>query len=196
MTVRTIHLVRHLPTDGSPRGRIDRGDVDAWLASEDDRGIVAGSEASAELRDVVAACRHLRVSPLRRAQETAATALAELDESARPEPVTLPDLREAPLPVLHLPVLRLPMDAWDVGARLAWMAGWSGGVESRRSCDRRASSAAGELHRLAADGPVTAIAHGFLNVMVARHLRRLGWFGPRIPAHHNGAVTAYTLGAT
>lgn len=192
-----VHLVRHLPTPSTPTGRISRGELSDWLEDENDRGIRADAAVPAELSDAVAASSHLLVSPLRRAQETAALVLAGLTNGDAPSVVTIDELREAPLPVLGPRRLRLrvPLDAWDVLCRTAWLAGWSGGVESRRQVSARVREVATQLDHLVepgSDTTVTVIAHGFLNAMLAQRLRRTSWSGPRLPSHHHGQPTAYT----
>jgi broad specificity phosphatase PhoE len=109
----------------------------------------------------------------------------------RPELTVVDDLVEIPLPVLPVPVLRLPLDAWDAAARAAWLAGWSGGVESRREAMARGRRVARLLDDLAAGGPVVAVGHGFTNIVVARELRRLRWQGPRLPDHRNGGLSTF-----
>ena len=193
---RRIHLVRHLPTAGTPPGWLDRDGLAAWFASEGLRGIVAGAEPSAALVAAVAASDRVLVSPLARARATADAALARVAPAARP-PVTVdPDLVEIPLPVLPVPRLRLPLDAWDAAARVAWLAGYAGGVESRPEALARGRRVAGRLAALALDGAgtVAVVAHGFTNILLARELRRLGWDGPRLPDHGNGTVTTYRSG--
>jgi broad specificity phosphatase PhoE len=192
----TVHLVRHLPTDGAPRpdAWLDHRSFAAWLAEEGDRGIVADARPSDRLVGLVGGSRHLLVSPLARAQATAGAVLDRLAAEARPEVVTVDDLVEAPLPPVPVSVVRLPPDAWDVVARVAWLLGYAGGVEPRRDAVRRAARVARRLGELAPAGTVTVIAHGFTNVLVGRELRRLGWQGPRLPDHHNGAATTYRYG--
>jgi broad specificity phosphatase PhoE len=191
-----VHLVRHLPTDGTPRPGtwLDQRGFAAWLAQEGERGIIADARPSARLVGLVGASRHLLVSPLARAQATAAAVVDRLAADARPPVVTVDDLVEAPLPPVPLPRVRLPADAWDVVARVAWLLGYSGPVEPRRDAVGRARRVAGRLGELAPSGTVTVIAHGFTNVLVGRELRRLGWQGPRLPDHHNGAATTYRYG--
>jgi broad specificity phosphatase PhoE len=192
----TVHLVRHLPTDGAPRPGtwLDHRGFAAWLAEEGDRGIRVGACPSDRLVGLVAGSPHLLVSPLARAQATAAAVLGRLAVDARPPVVTVDDLVEAPLPPVPVPVVRLPPDAWDVVARVAWLLGYAGRVEPRRDAVRRARRVAVRLGELAPSGTVTVIAHGFTNVLVGRELRRLGWQGPRLPDHHHGAVTTYRYG--
>jgi broad specificity phosphatase PhoE len=191
-----IHLVRHLPTEGTPAGWLDRDGLRAWFATEGARGIVAGAQPRPELVALVAASDRVVVSPLARARATADAVLARMAPAARP-PVTVdPDLVEIPLPVLPVPRVRLPLDAWDAAARIAWLAGWAGGVEARPAARARGRRVARRLDRLAADGAttLTVVAHGFTNILLAHELRRLGWAGPRLPAHGNGAATTYRRG--
>lgn len=189
----TIHLVRHLATEGSPASWLDRDELRAWFASEGARGITADSVPSGALVAAVRASRLLVVSPLARARATADAVLARIDETARPEVTVDDDLVEIPLPLLPVPRVRLPLDAWDVAARTAWLLGYAGEVESRSEAAARGRRVAARLAALAHPGgsPVAAIAHGFTNILVAHELRRLGWSGPRLPDHHNGGCTTY-----
>jgi broad specificity phosphatase PhoE len=189
---RRIHLVRHLPTEGSPATWLDRRGLQAWFDTEGGRGIVAGFRPSAELVRAAGESRHVVVSPLGRAQATADAVLGALGPGERPEVITDPDLVEIPLPTVPLPWVRLPLDAWDAACRTAWLLGWSGRVESRGDAFRRARRVAERLDRLATRGPVTAIGHGFTNILVARGLRRRGWIGPRLPDHRNGGTTTFS----
>jgi len=189
--VNPVHLVRHLPTAGAPASWLDRDGLRAWFATEAERGITADARPSDDLVALVAGTRHLVVSPLARAQATARAVLDRLAPDARPAVVTDDDLVEIPLPVLAVPGIRLPLDAWDAAARIAWLAGWSGGVEPRSEAFARVRLVAGRLAGLAATGTVAAVGHGFTNIALARELRRLGWSGPRLPDHRNGGTTTY-----
>ena len=185
--------MRHLPTEGTPAGRIDRHQLAARLDTANGQGIRSDATVSSTLHAAVAGSTSLVVSPLLRAQQTAAVVLALLaDEAAAPTVVTMSGVREAPLPKLKFRP-RLPLDAWDVLSRAAWMLGYSGGVETRAEAVVRARRAAVEIERLAVHGPVTVIAHGYFNLMLAAQFRARGWRGPRFPNHRNGAVTRYTL---
>jgi broad specificity phosphatase PhoE len=188
-----IHLVRHLATEGAPATWLDRAGLQAWFDVEGARGITAGSAPSRRLVAAVAASRPLLVSPQERAQATARSVLAARGPDAGPGPVVItdPDLIEIPLPVLPMPGVRLPLDAWDAACRTAWLLGYRGRIESRGEAVARARRAAERAAGLAEAGRVTVIGHGFTNILLARHLRRLGWCGPRLPDHRNGGVTSY-----
>jgi broad specificity phosphatase PhoE len=189
---RSIFLVRHLPTAGRPTGRIDRDRLASWLAGEDGWEIALDASVAAAFSEAVTASVHLVVSPATRAQQTATTVLATVPRGHAPEVVTLEELREAPLPVVAIPWLRAPLDLWGVVARSAWFLGCSDGVEPRTMVAARARRAARALDHMSGDGPVTVVAHGFFNIMLAGQLRRLGWSGRRLPRHRHGAVNPYT----
>ncbi|MFP5390481.1 MAG: histidine phosphatase family protein [Gammaproteobacteria bacterium] len=82
---------------------------------------------------------------------------------------------EAALPWAPWRGLRLPVAAWAGVARLLWLAGWSGQVESRRAARLRAAWCARRLAELAADGPVLLVGHGIMNRMIAAELCAGGW---------------------
>src|SRR5918995_262567 len=69
--VNPVHLVRHLPTAGAPASWLDRDGLRTWFATEVERGITADALPSDDLVALVAATRHLVVSPLARARATA-----------------------------------------------------------------------------------------------------------------------------
>jgi len=187
----TVHLVRHLATEGTPTERLDRHELQAWLDREVACGIRVEARPSDELVALVAGSRHLLVSPLARARATASAVLDRLPAGTHPEVTTDEDLHEAPLPVLPMPRLRLPIDAWDILCRTAWLLGYKGNVEPRRQAVDRARRVAHRLGDLTATGTTSVIAHGFTNILVARELRRLGWNGPRLPNHDNGATSTF-----
>jgi broad specificity phosphatase PhoE len=79
---------------------------------------------------------------------------------------------------------------WDAIARLAWMLGWSRGVESASEARSRAARAARHLAGLASThGSVALVGHGMLNTLIARALRRDGWIGAGSPRAYWGRVT-------
>lgn len=88
-----------------------------------------------------------------------------------------PDLIEAPLPSPPLPeFIKVGPRVWGFVARtLWWFFGYSSGQESRREAEKRAERAAEKLIKLAQDGDVLVVAHGFFNLMIGRALARRGW---------------------
>lgn len=187
----TIHLVRHLPPEPSPTTWVDRRGLAAWLDSEGARGIVADPLPSQELVALVIESRHLLISPLARAQATATAVLDQVPVDSARRTSTVPELREAPLPVLQVPRLRLPLGGWGQLCRVSWFLGYAGSVESRSEAVDRARSVARRLGQLAPSGPVTVIGHGIMNILVARELRRRGWKGPRLPSQHHGGISTF-----
>src|SRR5690606_6727327 len=117
---RTILLVRHLPTGGKPTGRIDRHEFASWLAGEGGWEIVPGTSAGRALSEAVTGGARLAVSPVVRAQQTAAAVLAALPSGQAPEVITMTGLREAPLPMIPIPRLRASLDVWGAVTRAAW----------------------------------------------------------------------------
>lgn len=88
---------------------------------------------------------------------------------------------EAHLPHTDWRLPRAPVALWRLLFRIAWFCGFSRHTEPIAESSRRARQAAGRLIRLAEehDG-VMLIGHGIMNMLIAWHLRKLGWQGPQL----------------
>ncbi len=82
---------------------------------------------------------------------------------------------EAELPVLAWHWPRLNPAYWLVIFRLLWWFGFSRGVESFQLATRRAHIAAQKLIMLSQHGSVLLLGHGFMNRLIAKELKQLGW---------------------
>jgi broad specificity phosphatase PhoE len=88
---------------------------------------------------------------------------------------------EAHLPYLELDWPRLPPKVWRILFRAGWFLGLSANTESISSSNARAKKAASKLIELAeSKGTVLLMGHGIMNILIAWHLRRRGWHGPRM----------------
>jgi broad specificity phosphatase PhoE len=186
-----VFLVRHFATAGTPTGLLTASNMQDWLKTENGQGIVQGSMPSSKLVSAVESSSQVWASPLARAQQTAHLAMTSIATDCHPQLLTHDELREAPLPATRFPGIRLPMGGWDVLLRSLWMLGYSGNVEPRPHVMARAQTVAESLTIDDLRLTVTVIAHGFINIVLANRLRRLGWSGPRLPDHCNGGVTVY-----
>ncbi len=91
-----------------------------------------------------------------------------------------PLFREMDMPHANWPFPRLPLFAWAVFFRLLWALGYAADVESFEQARERARACAERLAELASvHGTVVLIGHGSLNWFIARHLKRMGWAGPK-----------------
>ncbi|NEP16854.1 MAG: histidine phosphatase family protein [Leptolyngbya sp. SIO4C1] len=109
-------------------------------------------------------------------------------------PIVDERFREIEFPV-HLPLplpLRCSALTWTALAVLLWRLGYSPGCESLNLARQRARAVA-ELLTAKADcaGPVVLVAHGGINRLIAKELRRLGWRGPRLPRSRHWGCTTY-----
>lgn len=103
------------------------------------------------------------------------------------------DYREFERLVPAIPLIRLPLKWWLVLARIPWAIGWPG-IESLRKARQRSKAVAEFLHKEGAKkGRVVLVAHGFLNRLVHRRLRRHGWRQVRHKGHGFLAVSVFAL---
>lgn len=86
--------------------------------------------------------------------------------------------REAALPTdIRVPIL-LRAHTWAAISRALWLLGWSGSGESLIEARSRAGQAADRLIYYSRErGSVALVAHGVINLLIARQLRARGWQG-------------------
>jgi broad specificity phosphatase PhoE len=169
-----ITLLRHgkpaFELKGSVRGR----ELSKIAKSYDLSGIVGTPP-----RDTVLAiqrCRFVVCSHLKRSIESA-NALGCHEVHVK-DPLfcetTIPHFRTGSIP--------LPISVWIVVLRLMWLFGFSRNGESIADTRRRARQAAARLVELAeAHQNVLLVGHGFINLFIAKELRKSGWLGPSKP---------------
>jgi len=168
-----IVLVRH----GRPEWN-----TGVWIRGHELAGHIRGRDLapidptfppSDELKELARTSDLIVASTLRRSYESA--------ELLAPDaPITVDALfREVFTPTAFTSGVRLPAKLWGGMARLRWLAGWSPGVESYREAKLRADQAATTLDALSEQrGNVLLAAHGIMNGLIARWLRKNGWKGP------------------
>ena len=165
-------MIRHGVPVCDHATRIRGSDFKRWVAAYDCAPLDPQRAPPASVRARVAATTCLATSELRRSLESA--------EALAPGRLVLSDplFNEAAAPAAIPWRLALRPDHWDARARIAWLAGWAGDVESFRAATARADRAAERLIGLArTHGSVTLVGHGMLNTLIARALRRRGWKG-------------------
>lgn len=166
-----IITARHGRPNLSRDLRISAADYGAWWAQYDESGLHPDEAPPKSLLDIAAKATTVLSSTLPRAIETARHAtLGARDVPADPIYV------EAPLPPPPIPRLRLPPGAWGVVSRAMWFLGYAPpGVETHGDAWIRVAEIADRLIAQAEAGDVLLCAHGYLNWMIDRRLRRLGW---------------------
>jgi broad specificity phosphatase PhoE len=87
------------------------------------------------------------------------------------------EFREFERKIFSLPLLRLPIRLWLVGARALWMMGLnSQGIETFRQAKKRARECAALLAEDAQhESAVILVAHGLLNNFIRWYLQDIGW---------------------
>ncbi|MCK5829522.1 MAG: hypothetical protein KAH20_04400 [Methylococcales bacterium] len=90
--------------------------------------------------------------------------------------------REAELPVIQIPFIRLTPHVWSMVYRVFWFAGVFIQVESLDLFKSRVALAADKLIQLAEKhGSVLLIGHGIINRFLAKELISKGWVGEEAP---------------
>lgn len=167
-----IITARHGRPDLSRDVKITAREYGDWWAQYDESGLAPGEAPPESLVRLAAGAKTVISSTLPRAIETASMAT----KGSRDVPAD-PIYVEAPLPPPPVPkFLRLQPRLWGVLSRIFWMMGHTPeGVESNGATWQRVEKITKNLEAHAEDGDVLLCAHGYLNWMIGRHLRKNGW---------------------
>ncbi|HEY3985667.1 histidine phosphatase family protein [Cedecea sp.] len=179
-----ITLVRHGKPDISAHGLwIKSVEMQAWIDNYNAACICGVPDPVA-----IAECsrsRFIITSPLPRAR-------ASLQALGTEPNLIANGLREAELPNIRIPFIKLPPDIWLIIFRLYWYVGISTGVESRDAAVKRAKVIAQNLADYTREhGHVFSMGHGFMNRLVSRELELLGWQKSRSAGKGFWGVTTY-----
>lgn len=165
-----IILCRHGEPELSRKTRMNWRGYKFWWGLYDEGGLTPGQDAPQIIKDLARQADIVIASPLLRAVET-----ATLAKGAAPDRLE-PLMVEAGLPPPNLGYLRLKPPTWGVLARICWMMGFSGEVESQADAKIRAEKAAEVLSNEVRDGKMLFVAaHGWYNRMMRPALKRRGF---------------------
>lgn len=151
--------------------RISAADYGAWWMQYDESGLHPDEQPPQSLIDLASGAATVLSSTLPRAIETARHA-TKGEREVPADPIFV----EAPLPPPPVPWLKLSPKSWGVVSRTFWFFGYApSGVENHAAAWRRVDEIAVRLIDLAEKGDVLLCAHGYLNWMIDRRLRAMGW---------------------
>jgi broad specificity phosphatase PhoE len=120
--------------------------------------------------EAVAGITAIFSSGLRRSIETAQWLCT--DAAPQIEPL----FREIDLPSGYLPFLRMRPVVWMAVLRIFWLCGLHRNAESKAAAKERAKNAAELACAAIEDGEsIMVSAHGYINLLMIRHLRAGGW---------------------
>ena len=149
-------------------------------------GIAPDSVPNSATQSLVQSAPVLFSSDLRRAIHSA--------EILAPEAAVMSDrrFREAEF-WCHFPTrLRLPTALWLILGRMLWSLGYAPNGQTHTNEKARAIQATEFLEaQVKQHNTVVLVAHGIINLMMSRALRKRGWQGPRNPNIGHWGCTIY-----
>lgn len=171
-----VVLMRHGEPDIDKRLRLNALQFGAWIEKYNAAGVDTLSRPPQAAIEKARQCAFTVCSHLPRSVESAKT--LGIERSSLSDPL----FREMEMPHAAWRFPKLPVLAWSVLFRLAWIFGYSAGVESLQSAKERARHCAEHLAHLASThGTVLFVGHGSLNWFIARHLKSMGWLCAKKP---------------
>lgn len=182
----TISLIRH----GKPTlslGQAIRGtQVKQFFAGYDAAGIRADSVPAPATIACFRQAQTVYTSDLRRAVQSAQKLAPNKTIRQNPLFREIDCWSNFPIP------LKLSALSWLVLTRYAWPLGYGTPAETLAIAKKRAQQAAQLLTQAAEEaGPVALVAHGGINTLIARELRRMDWQGPRQPQLSHWGCSTY-----
>lgn len=143
-----------------------------WWKLYDEGGLQQGDVPPQALRDLAQSAKTLLASPMPRAIETAQL-IAPVGLSVQSDVLFV----EAPLPPPPLPDwVKFSPRVWGVLSRSWWTFGYApGDMETRPQTWVRIDRIINVLSEHAGEGDVILCAHGYINWMMSRRMKRHGW---------------------
>lgn len=183
-----ISLIRHGRSLLSENDRITINDFRSWIEKYDSSGVNEEAAYPPETIKRAADAKVVITSDLKRSVESA--------RLLNPEAKIISDplFRETELPVCSTELfqLRLRPGIWAVILRLVWFSGYSRKCESLKEAKLRAEKAAKKLIDSSIEyGPIVLVGHGFMNILIAKELKKKGWKGRRKTASEHWGCTTY-----
>ena len=169
-----IILYRHAEPIVSGNEIISGQGFSLWVQKYNDSGIFA-NECPYEKEDVV------YTSDLKRSLETGKLIGNHVIRDSL--------FREAEVPLVRFPSIRLKAKVWLAVSRSLWLAGLSTKCESYKEAKHRARRIVEKIElQLLEDKKIVIIGHGFLNRLIRKELLQHGWLLEKARAE-NGVLS-------
>ena len=170
MTGRII-TARHGRPNLSRDRKITSREYGDWWAQYDASGLHPDERPPEGLIEIAKGANMVLSSTLPRAMETARQATGP-EREVPADSIFI----EAPLPPPPVPFLKLQPGTWGVISRSFWFWGYApGGIETHMQSWGRVRKITARLADYASEGDVLLCAHGYLNWMIDRRLKKEGW---------------------
>ncbi|KPQ37319.1 MAG: Fructose-2,6-bisphosphatase [Phormidesmis priestleyi Ana] len=183
---RSITLIRHGPPVVSLSQRVPGNQFRRFVERYDAARIAQRALPPLAVQQVVAEANVVFASNRPRAMHT-----AEL-LGVRMPPVVNSEFREIEFPVDFPSQLRFSALTWSAIALLLWRMGYTSRSESLALSRARAKAAADLLEGQSRNAEsVVLVAHGGINRLIAKELRKRGWRGRRLPRSQHWGCTTY-----
>jgi len=198
----TITLIRHGPPAVSLSQKVRGHQFRQFVERYDAAKIEQQATPPRTARQVMSQADCVFASNRPRAMHTAellGVPQAAADKAVR-SPIIDARFREIEFPVDFPSHFRFSALTWTVIALALWRLGYSNRCESFGRAKERAiaavdlleaQSVAGEKAGGKEGNSVVLVAHGGINRLIAKELRRRGWQGPRLPHSHHWGCTTY-----
>lgn len=176
--------------DQTDNHRITCKEFKDWVEKYDDNGVFEETTYPLETIEKAVTANIILTSDLKSSIDSAHIL------NKKVKILSLPIFRETELPAPFTKISRLKLspNIWAVVLRCLWFIGYSRESESFSNAKKRAAQAAKILVEHAQEHQsVALVGHGFINMLIAKELIKMGWIGKRKTSAKHWQCTTYLV---
>lgn len=185
-----ITLIRHGKSKHIDNNKMTCNEFKDWIKKYDERGVFEEQSYPLDTINKIAMANIVITSDLKRSIESAKLLKPNIKANAYP----LFRETELPVPSTSLWGIKLKPSLWSIILRSLWFHGYANRCESFSNAKQRVKKAAEELVDYAQEhNSVVFVGHGFINLLIAKELQKIGWRGKRKTSSKHWNCTTYSL---
>ena len=185
-----ISLIRHGKSNWTENNRVTSQQFNDWVQKYDDNGVCETNSYPSGTLEKITTANIVFTSDLSRSIESAKL----LDPNIKAIADPLFRETELPVPLTKLCGIKFNPNIWAVMLRCLWFSGYSRQCESLTKAKQRAKKAAEQLVEYAkVHKSIVLVGHGFINLLIAKELQKMGWKGKRKTGSKHWNCTTYSL---
>ncbi|OEH92682.1 histidine phosphatase family protein [Bacillus solimangrovi] len=185
-----ISLIRHGKSKCIDNERMTSNEFQDWIKKYDSSGVFEETAYPSKTQSIVGSAQIIITSDLTRSIESAKL----LNSNIQVHSNSLFRETELPIPNNKYWDIKLSPVIWATLLRCLWFSGYSSNCESLSSAKNRATKATQLLIKYANEhSSVVLVGHGFLNKLIAKELKKMGWQSTNRTSYKHWSCSAFSM---